>query len=74
LSPAAKPPPRSDPPCRRRRYDWLAVLARSHILFTRAVNVDPVGVPVQYLLTRFAADSITLLIESGSARKFRARV
>lgn len=30
--------------------------------------------PVQYLLTRFASDSITLPIENGSARKFRARV
>ncbi len=44
------------------------------VLVTRAVNVDPVGAPVQYLQTHFAADQITLLIESGSAQKFRARV
>jgi GntR family phosphonate transport system transcriptional regulator len=33
------------------------------VLFTRAVNVDPGGSPIQYSLTRFAADRMTLLIQ-----------
>jgi GntR family phosphonate transport system transcriptional regulator len=33
------------------------------VLFTRAVNVDPDGSPIQYSLTRFAADRMTLLIQ-----------
>jgi GntR family phosphonate transport system transcriptional regulator len=34
------------------------------VLFTRALNVDPNGAPIQYSLTRFAADRMTLLIQS----------
>ena len=34
------------------------------VLFTRALNVDPDGKPIQYSLTRFAADRMTLLIRS----------
>lgn len=33
------------------------------VLFTRALNIDPDGVPIQYSLTRFAADRMTLLIQ-----------
>jgi hypothetical protein len=36
---------------------------RAIVLFTRALNVDPTGVPIQYSLTRFAADRMTLLIQ-----------
>ena len=35
------------------------------VLFTRALNVDPDGAPIQYSLTRFAADRMTLLIQSS---------
>jgi GntR family phosphonate transport system transcriptional regulator len=34
------------------------------VLFARALNVDPDGSPIQYSLTRFAADRMTLLIQS----------
>jgi GntR family phosphonate transport system transcriptional regulator len=43
------------------------------VLVTRAVNVDPIGAPVQYSLTRFAADRMTLFIESENVRRLRAR-
>jgi hypothetical protein len=33
------------------------------VLFTRVLNVDPDGAPIQYSLTRFAADRMTLLIQ-----------
>lgn len=39
------------------------------VLVTRAVNVDPAGVPVQYSVTRFAADRITLLITTQGNQK-----
>jgi GntR family phosphonate transport system transcriptional regulator len=39
------------------------------VLVTRAVNVDPTGVPVQYSLTRFAADRITLFIATQGDHK-----
>lgn len=40
------------------------------VLITRAVNVDPNGSPVQYSQTRFAADRITLSVETRAIRKF----
>lgn len=41
------------------------------VLVARAVNVDPNGVPVQYSWTRFAADRITLFVETHGIQKFR---
>jgi GntR family phosphonate transport system transcriptional regulator len=41
------------------------------VLVTRAVNVAPDDSPVQYSQTRFAADRITLLVETHGIQKFR---
>lgn len=43
------------------------------VLVARAVNVDPNGVPIQYSLTRFAADRITLSIETRISGNVRQR-
>ncbi len=42
------------------------------VLVARAVNVDTNGIPVQYSLTRFAADRITLSLETRSIQKLWA--
>jgi GntR family phosphonate transport system transcriptional regulator len=39
------------------------------VLVARAVNVDTSGVPVQYSETRFAADRITLSVETDEVRR-----
>lgn len=47
--------------------DLLALSPGAIVLMTRAVDIDPAGLPVLYGESRFAADRVELLIDTGAS-------
>lgn len=47
----------------------LRLLPGAIVLVTRAVNVDPLGKPLQFSLTRFPADRVELVLETAATAR-----